>query len=286
MVQPTVMEDLVLQLTAFLTGWRGFPDELKAQILGHILPAGHLFDHRDFTLAGQFDELRAIQYHKHVLPLISISELAGLVTEVFYAKNFMDIELVGHWSEACSAIRPTEILPSKHDLRVKGLSPSSQLLYPQMQARSYARHLVIKITRFAPETINFLQCLMSDDLDMNKLHSAVLIFAYCRLDRGQMIDLLASLAPIEFPTRKLEITSHRDYNGFLWGHPPGASAIVPDVLEMPLLEKLIIRSNGGKFLERLNRIHTLKGKPSTVQAWPTADFAKRQRVTQKVVKIK
>ena len=155
-----------------------------------------------------------------------------------------------------------------------------------MQARSYARHLVINITRFAPETINFLQCLMSDDLDMNKLHSAVLIFAYCRLDRGQMIDLLASLAPIEFPTRKLEITSHRDYNGFLWGHPPGASAIVPDVLEMPLLEKLIIRSNGGKFLERLNRIHTLKGKPSTVQAWPTADFAKRQRVTQKVVKIK
>jgi hypothetical protein len=29
MDQPTVTEDLVLQSTAYLTGWRSLPDELK-----------------------------------------------------------------------------------------------------------------------------------------------------------------------------------------------------------------------------------------------------------------
>jgi hypothetical protein len=155
-----------------------------------------------------------------------------------------------------------------------------------MQARSYVRHFVINITQFVPKTIDFLQRLASDDLDMNKLHSAVLIFACCGSDRGQMIHLLSSLAPIEFPIRKMEITFHHDYDWFLWGHPPCASVLVPDVLEMPLLEKLTVRSNGGKILERLDRIHTLNGMLSTVQVWPTADFAKRQSVIQKAMKLK
>jgi len=286
MAQPTITGGLALQPAPFLTGWRKLPDELKVQILNHALPVGRLFDHRDFTLAGQFDELSAIQYHKHVLPLLSIPELAGLVTEVFYAKNFMDIDLVGHSSGAGSTAKLTKLQPSKYDLPIKVSSPHSQPLYPPMQARSSVRHLVINIPELVPKTIDFLQRVASDDLGMNKLHSVVLIFSCCGTDRDQMLDLLSSLAPIEIPTRKLEITFHHYYHWFLRGLPPGSSVILPDLLEIPLLEKLTIRSKGGKVRERLDRIHTLRGKPSTVRAWPTADFAKRQRVTQKVVLLK
>lgn len=203
--RPTVTGVLALQPTAFLKGWRKLPDELKVQILGHALPVGRHFDHRDFTLAGQFDELSAIQYHKHVLPLLSIPELAGLVTEVSYAKNFMDIDLVGYSSEAGSTIALTEMQPSKHDLPIRVSPPRLQPLHPPMQARPYVRHLVINIPELVPKTIDFLQHLASDDLGMNKLHSAVLIFSCCGTDRDQMLDLLSSLAPIEIPTRKLEI---------------------------------------------------------------------------------
>lgn len=117
----------------FLKGWRTLPEELKLQVLEHIVPKNQVY--RAIGFSKGLDPKLYLKGHGHdfdfdrlVFPLLCCPEIATMVKEIFYGQNVM-------------LIRNVPVAPS--------------LRYPPKANNSYVRHLRI-VLDFKPQDLEFI----------------------------------------------------------------------------------------------------------------------------------
>jgi hypothetical protein len=280
----------------FVTLWMPLPDELKLQILGHLLPHHQQYEHQDFKDKNTTD------LPKELVPLLSVPCLAGLVKEIFYGRNTMIIPtgtLRGYILRRPPPDGTVEAALLRHDrYRLRDLRKFSDnfrltrtLNIPPATAAPFMRRLHVPVKELNPKSITFLQNIASGQLGFTALCSLVICINCRQSRRFELLKLLASIPPIEFPTPYLKITFDHDYNCYRPIYRPDARAALkvwPDTLEMPLLEKLTIQTAGSGAEETWSRLLIQsRAKPEYLEVWPgVVNGYDGRRITTKVVQSK
>jgi hypothetical protein len=228
--------------TAFLSGWRSLPDELKLQIIKYALPAGDEYD--EYTLERWlYSYKRREEVHNHGTPLTHTSKpspasqwckIGGRPGVVRCLSPFYTLlsvpELKGLALEAVCSQNTTYLTQG-----CKYGGPR----WPPQDVRGYVRRLEIKVHCYEPSMIDFLNKVASDMSGLNHLHHTKLIL---KGYPDQFItDVMDVMDPIEFPTRVLEVSLH---------HVCGTTC---EKLEGSWLGKLTVRGDQSKTTVRLER---------------------------------
>jgi hypothetical protein len=290
---------MALSRKDFVTLWMPLSDELKLQILGYLLPQDQRYEHHDFK-----KHKNSIYLPKELLPLLSVPHVAGLVKDIFYGRNTMIIPtgtLPGYTlrrpppdgTVAAAMLhldryRLQDLRKFSDDFRL-----TRTLFIPPVTVTPFMRKLHIPVNELNPKSIKFLQNIASGQLGLTRLSSLVICFNCRQSRRFELLILLASIPPIEFPTLYLEITFDHDYNCYRPICQPHAGALTalkvwPDTLEMPLLEKLTIQAAGSGAEETWSRSLIQSGaEPVYVDVWPEVVHGyDGRRITTKVVQSK
>jgi hypothetical protein len=283
----------------FGTLWMPLPDELKLQILGYLLPQDQRYEHHDFNKYKN-----SIYLPKRLLPLLSVPHVAGLAKEIFSGRNTMIIPtgtLPGYTLRRPPPAGTVEAAMLHLDrYRLQDLRKFSDnfrltrtLFIPPATATPFMRKLHIPVNELNPKSIKFMQNIASGQLGLTTLSSLIICFNCRQSRRFELLALFASIPPIEFPTPYLKITFDHDYNCYRPIYQPHAGALTglkvwPDILEMPLLEKLTIQAVGSGAEEIWSRLLIQSGaKPEYVDIWPEVVHGyDGRRITTKVVRSK
>lgn len=118
------------------------------------------------------------------------------------------------------------------------------------------------------------------------LHRTALVFSCYDYDHARMLTRLSSTPRIELPTCLLKVRFEHNFDFYHSLNAPTTALILTDVIEMPLLAKLKIRSKEINFRETWIRIHKQLGSDEgIVDVWPVVDPAKKDRTTRKIVEL-
>jgi hypothetical protein len=276
------------------------PDELKLQILGHLLPQDQRYEHQDFK------DKNNTYLPKELVPLLSVPCLAGLVKEIFYGRNAMIIptgtlpDYILRRPPPDGTVDAALLRHDRYHLRdlradLRKFSDNFRLTrtlnIPPATAASFMRKLHVPVKKLNPKSIKFLQNIASGQLGFTALCSLVICINCRQSRRFELLKLLASIPLIEFPTPYLKITFDHDYNCYRPIYQPDARAALkvwPDTLEMPLLEKLTIQAAGSGAEEIWSRLLIQsRAKPEYLEVWPgVVNGYDGRRITTKVVQSK
>jgi hypothetical protein len=230
------------------------------QILAYTLPAdGHTYSKYTFN-SSRFTSVDAPtqQPDDLVYSVLSIPEIKGLVIEAWCTQNICSI----HW---------------------EGNSFEKDVPYdlPPAHIRPYVRSIQLSIIKCGAAGLRLLTTIADGSLGFKNMYNVDITFDGYACNEFNAY--LEAMPAIEFPTRSLKIKyGHDVYNGPIEGFGYGTKA---DLVEMPLLEKLMISADNGRVkVEWVRYYETSKGKEMT-EDWPAITAHFWARSTEKIVRV-
>jgi hypothetical protein len=266
--------------TAFLSGWRSLPDELKLQIIKYALPAGGEYD--KFPLERWLYSYKwREEVHNHGTPLTHTSKPS---TASQWCKIGGRPGVVRRLSPFYAILTVPELqglaIYSQNTIDLRQESEYACTKWPPPGVRGYVRRLEIGVHCYKPSVVDFLNKVAGDMSGLNHLHHTKLIL------QGKpdefAADVMDALDPIGFPTKVLEVSLQHDCRN-------GGTTCVR--LEGFWLDKLTVRGDQSKTTVRLERyfvsmLFDLEEDPREfVEDWPVIMPDDAWRCMDRVVSI-